>query len=284
MENINGNFGFLKIEDCRNGLNGELSSEAYGKYSELAIKLTSGTDLREAVFIVSESRRSGKILNNPQPMKIAKETILAMDRYKIIWGCTRKCYEASPSRPGISTQKRWEAIPGFPGGHPVKIQKFLDQYQEWVEENSDLAAKWLFSLAQEEDFLDEYSVELLDRAIGSCGKEKQNSAWEEVARDLGTRVKWPYSITGIRSAPIKIAQALQNNKKETWGLRGDRAFSYKGEKPRYPGDFKKDYILIGCGYNEIGVELKQFRGDFPLVAIPHEKETVPSPTKAEAVS
>ncbi len=249
-----------------------ISTNNLNDYSELVLKAHS--EIEETVFVVKEE--ISKEHGSGNQLKANKTALLAINQGLIEWACVKRTTFYNPS----STQESWEEIPGVPSGPLLELQKFLELYPEWVERNTYSAAEWLYKITQREEIGDSI-FEPVDIAVSKTRKNDLDAAWKDVARAFGLEnVKWPNTLTGVKAAPIKIAQAVQHNLGDSWGLRGETAFRWEGEKPKHPGTIKKDYILVGCGHKH----LKKFQGDFPLMTLPLEKEKGLPLTKAEAVS
>lgn len=114
---------------------------------------------------------------------------------------------------------------------PTPMENFLSQWLYWVNENSPLAEEWLeVTVGRRREGV----LYLVEYARRKTSKNRRDRAWGAVSEALEVEVRWPYTLTGVRSAPLRIAIAVQRKYKDSWYLTGKQAFRYRGERPSYP--------------------------------------------------
>lgn len=243
----------VKIHDRRSGHDSCINEGFYGRFLKLLVKPKAGALIQNSVFLVSDkdkgTQQSGNRLNN---QTVDLTTVFAINTEMVEWACVLRGYDAQTMLSGKSSGNSWEEIPGLPGGPKVRLQKFLKAYPRWVEENVGHATEWLEQTARrlgKNDVLD--AIACVNR---KQSKNLIDSAWREVKKLLDVPANWNNSWTAVRSAPFKIAMAVQKKYKDSWNLNGSYAFRFKGERPIHPGE-ANGYVALPS-YN---VKLREFK-------------------------
>lgn len=235
----------VSVSDTRSGHDGAATGGDYGNFTRLLLAPKKGVKIEECVFLVSDEDsgeyQSGNQLNYHST---DRTTVFMVDPKKVEWACFMRGYDANPFVNGRSSKTSYEEISGLPAGPLIELQQFLEAYPKWVDENSGGATEWLWELAKKIDPHQEYH-KAIDFAGRKTAKNQINSAWQNVAQFFGVSAKWGYSWTGVNSATIKIALAVQKAKKVEWGLTGKNAYQFSTLMPKHPGEVKRDsYVSL----------------------------------------
>ena len=216
----------ITISDTRGGHDGMSTGGHYGWWTTILIRPKSR--IEDAAVILSDEDdgyyETGNVMNSHSTdRKVQVE--LRPDR--IEWAVIEKSYDANPYLRGRSDHTGWEPIEGVPGGYFMKLQKFLEEYPRWVDENEIPAGDWLLDVA-----LDEECRQMVEYALRKSAKGTIWRAWEAVAQAFGVQVRCSGSWTSVRSMPIRIARAVRRQY-GFGGLRLTPQPKHPGPKPGY---------------------------------------------------
>lgn len=220
----------VTVVDNRGGHDGAHNGGHFGHYTKLVYVPKEGHE-NTAVTIVSDIDKGeydgGNQINYHQTHR---ETILKVDPGAVEWACIMDGFSTQKTM-GWGHQNKEEYIPieGITAGPLCELKKFKEEYREWVRTNNMPAGQWVIQTLKYLGF--SHEANLASFAARKTAKKKADEAWKTVATEIELDCSWPFTGTGVWSAPIKIALEIQ--KVYGQALKG-RGYRWQGQRPVYP--------------------------------------------------
>ncbi|HPN67080.1 MAG TPA: hypothetical protein PLZ62_00280 [bacterium] len=220
------------VHDSRSGHDGIANGGRYGMVAWLNIKEKE----KGSFVIVSDNDNRSTVCGTTG---FDRTTTVELDPEKIEWACIEESSTHQAGRGARRDTTEYIEIGNIPGGPLMEKQKFFREYKMWMKSNVYNAIGWLVDIAWRLGI--GYQVEDdVEYAQRKSSKGNINEAWKDLASTFQVEVEWPYSWTGVSTAPVKIALAVQKKHQ----FKGKDAFRWEGQRPFFPKEESGDYVTL----------------------------------------